>query len=430
MKKSFFRYVALAVACVMLGSGIAFSVNTGAQAETTTVVVTSPFTEAIAAVHDSVVGVNNYQQVRSYNYGNGNSFGFGYGYGFGRGGNSEVTTTEKLYATGSGTVIAEGYVLTNYHVVEDSTRVSVTVSHDDGSDADEYEAELVAYDSDLDIAILKAPTLPLAPVELGDSDSLQLGDWAIVIGNPLSDTFAGTCTVGIVSGLNRSISSSNSTTDRYGLRTTKTNTMIQIDAAINSGNSGGGMFSVDGKLMGIPTLKYSSSGTSTTASVESIGMCIPINSCKELIEKVLSGEITSQDAASATDEDASTESSSIDMTGKPRIGITMSSLSSSSSLATAVSYGYLPNGVIVHEVTEGSPAEAAGIKAYDIIVDVDGTAITSASQIQSIVASHKLGDTLELKIYRVDIENATSYSALANGEYIDVTVTLAMVDSL
>ena len=436
MKRSrrILSYVALAVACVMIGSGITMGLNNNtAAAESTTVVYTSPFTAAIAQVRDSVVGVSNYQTVRSSSYGNGyGNFGFGYGYGFGNGGNggngnNEITTTEKLYATGSGTVIATGYVLTNYHVVEDASSLKVTVSHDDGSDADEYDAELVAYDETLDIAILYSADLPLDPVTLGDSDSLQVGDWAIVIGNPLSETFSGTVTAGIVSGLNREISSSSSTTDRYGLKTTKTNTMIQIDAAINSGNSGGGMFSVTGELMGIPTLKYSSSGSSTTASIESIGMCIPINSCKELINKVLSGEITSTSTESTS---SSTTSGSIDMTGKPRMGISMNSMSSSG-YSSAVSAGYLPNGVLVHTVEEDSPAAKAGIQPYDIIVDVNGTAITSASQIQQLVAACNAGDTLQVKIYRVEnLENAQYISDLGDGEYIDVEVTLAVVDSL
>ena len=233
--------ISLAVACVMLGSGAAMALTsvTSAQAETTTVVVTSPFTAAIAEVKDSVVGINNYQIVRySNSYGNwGNFFGFGYGYGYGNGrdngrGQQQPSTQEVLAGTGSGVVIAEGYVLTNQHVVEDATSLKIALATEDGT-TEEVDAVLVASDANLDIAIVYAPTLKLKPVALGDSDSLVVGDWAICIGNPLGNDFYGTVTTGIVSALNRAISSSSY--DKYGRKETTTNTMIQTDAAIQTG---------------------------------------------------------------------------------------------------------------------------------------------------------------------------------------------------
>ena len=419
--------VALAAACVMLGSGLTASLThvTAAQAETQTIIVTSPFTQAIAEVRQSVVGVNNYQNVRYNNYPNGwGSYFFGYGYGFGNDrGNNEPQTQEVLAGTGSGTVIADGYVLTNYHVVEDNARLTVSVSDYDTGEIRTCDAELVAYDDTLDIAVVYAPDMKLPAVKLGDSDSLLVGDWAICIGNPLGENFFGTVTTGIVSAMNRSVSSSSY--DKYGRRETITNTMIQTDASINNGNSGGGMFAVTGELMGIPTLKYSGSSY-TTASVEGIGMCIPINVAKPLIEEVLSGKIATPEMKPA--ESAAAASTGNDLTGRPRLGITIKSISAQS---TAVLTGALPKGVYVGSVDENGPAAQAGMEAADIIVDVDDTVITSVSQLQEILASHKEGDTLAIKVYRVPgLADLPANESIPDGSYIDLQVTLAVIDDV
>ena len=248
-----------------------------------------------------------------------------------------------------------------------------------------------------------------------------MGDWAICIGNPLGEQLAGTTTVGIVSALNREVSST--TTDKYGLRGTVTNTMIQVDAAINSGNSGGGMFSVNGELMGIPTLKYTGSAFSGN-TVEGIGMCIPINAAKPLIEDVLSGKVTGNATAGAnTNASGNTDL----LNGKPRMGITITGINTAS---TAVRTGQLPNGVYVTEVEEGSPAAEAGMQAADIIVDADNTVITSTSQLQEIIAEKNAGDTVEIKVYRVPgLADLTDADEIPEGEYITMTVTLEVVDS-
>lgn len=392
-------YLAIALVITMVGFAAFNSFGAKAESGTTdtanTVVVTSPFTEAIKEVKSSVVGVSNYQMVR---YSTGGSWSWGFGYDRG-----ESTTQEVEAATGSGVVIAEDTVLTNFHVVEDASSLKVTTGDD------EFDATLLAYDENLDVAILKADGLNLPAVTLGDSDSLQVGDWAICIGNPLGEQLAGTTTVGIVSALNREVSST--TTDKYGLRGTVTNTMIQVDAAINSGNSGGGMFSVNGELMGIPTLKYTGSAFSGN-TVEGIGMCIPINAAKPLIEEVLSGKVTGN-----TDL----------LNGKPRMGITITGINTSSA---AVRSGQLPNGVYVTEVEEGSPAAEAGMQAADIIVDADNTVITSTSQLQEIIAEKSAGDTVEIKVYRVPgLADLTDADEIPEGEYITMTVTLEVVDS-
>lgn len=404
-------YLAIALVITMVGFAAFNSFGAKAESGTTdtanTVVITSPFTEAIKEVKSSVVGVSNYQMVR---YSTGGSWSWGFGYDRG-----ESTTQEVEAATGSGVVIAEDTVLTNFHVVEDASSLKVTTGDD------EFDATLLAYDENLDVAILKADGLNLPAVTLGDSDTLQVGDWAICIGNPLGEQFAGTTTVGIVSALNREVSST--TTDKYGLRGTVTNTMIQVDAAINSGNSGGGMFSVNGELMGIPTLKYTGSAFSGN-TVEGIGMCIPINAAKPLIEDVLSGKVTGNATAGAnTNASGNTDL----LNGKPRMGITITGINTSSA---AVRSGQLPNGVYVTEVEEGSPAAEAGMQAADIIVDADNTVITSTSQLQEIIAEKGAGDTVEIKVYRVPgLADLTDADEIPEGEYITMTVTLEVVDS-
>ena len=404
-------YLAIALVITMVGFAAFNSFGAKAESGTTdtanTVVVTSPFTEAIKEVKSSVVGVSNYQMVR---YSTGGSWSWGFGYDRG-----ESTTQEVEAATGSGVVIAEDTVLTNFHVVEDASSLKVTTGDD------EFDATLLAYDENLDVAILKADGLNLPAVTLGDSDSLQVGDWAICIGNPLGEQFAGTTTVGIVSALNREVSST--TTDKYGLRGTVTNTMIQVDAAINTGNSGGGMFSVNGELMGIPTLKYTGSAFSGN-TVEGIGMCIPINAAKPLIEDVLNGKVTGNATAGAsTNASGNTDL----LNGKPRMGITITGINTAS---TAVRTGQLPNGVYVTEVEEGSPAAEAGMQAADIIVDADNTVITSTSQLQEIIAEKNAGDTVEIKVYRVPgLADLTDADEIPEGEYITMTVTLEVVDS-
>lgn len=425
-KKHLIGYTAVATACIMIGSAATLAMNPVASAEdnTQTVVVTSPFTQAIHSVRDSVVGVSNYQRVR---YRTGGSwedyFGgyFGYGNG-GRNNNSSIQEQEVLAGTGSGVVVGKDYVLTNYHVVDGSTSLKVTVSNGSTEEPTEYDATLVAYDENLDVAVVHVPNLNLDPVPLGDSDSLQVGDWAICIGNPLGEQFSGTVTTGIVSALDRAVSSDS--VDKYGRRETITNTMIQTDAAINSGNSGGGLFSVSGELMGIPTLKYTGSAYSK-ATVEGIGMAIPINAAKPLIEDVLSGNI---DAANKPSEQTTASSVSGDLTGKPRLGVTIAGINTSSA---AVRNGDLPNGVYIKEVEKNGPADKAGMIAGDIIVDVDDNVITSTSQLQEIISGHREGDELNIKVYRVPgMTTLDGNEEIPDGEYVDLKVTLAVVDDI
>ncbi len=410
--------VALALSCIMIGSTMNLALDARAEDPVTTVIHTSPFTAAIKEVRDSVVGVSNYQEVTYSDYGSGfGGFYFGFGYGYGNREEEEPETREELASTGSGVVIGEDFVLTNYHVVEDASSLKVTVT-DDAGETTEFPASLVAYDENLDAAIVYAPDLNLKPVTLGDSDALLVGDWAICIGNPLG--FTKTTTAGIVSALGRGIESE--AFDKYGRKETITNAMIQVDAAINSGNSGGGMFSVTGELMGIPTLKYTGNYWSGS-TVENIGMCIPINAVKPLIEKVLSGEI---EAIAPEVKDEETESTN-DLKGKPRLGVSIANVNTRS---RAAQLGQIPDGVFITEVEAGSPAEKAGILVGDIVVDVNDKVITDTQQLIDEVGKYGVGDVLKVKVYRAEgLANITANEDAPDGEYIDLEVTLAIMES-
>ena len=423
--------IALALVCVLAGTAIG-SVRPAAEAET--VVLTSPFTEAIAKVRDSVVGVYNYQIMNRY--GNGNDwsgfgfnpwdfFGYGYGYGNGNGrgngnGNGSGRSEEEVkYASGSGVVIAKEYVLTNYHVIEGSSSLKISVG---GDDSNLYEATAAATDPDKDLAVLHVPGLPVAPVELGDSDQLVVGDWAINIGNAIG--FTGTVTAGIISALDREIESDNTTTDRFGWKTAVKNTMIQTDAAINSGNSGGGMFNTAGQLVGIPTLKYSGTRYSSGAAVESIGMCIPINEAKDLIAQALNGQgnVTAE-TPEAGDASADSGSAQGGRVGKPRIGVTVGDLHAN---------GSVPNGAYVSGVEEGSPAEKAGIKPGDIIVALNDEATADTNALMNAMEPFSAGDTVKITVWRpTDVSDAENGMITATGNYIEgLEVTLAMLDNV
>ena len=410
--------IALALVCVFAGTVIG-ATQPAANAEEK-VVLTSPFTEAIAKVRDSVVGVNNYQIVNN-NYGGYDNFGGyfpwsyfgGYGNGYGNYGyNQPESSQEVKYGSGSGVVIAKEYVLTNYHVVEGAHSLKISLDEDEKN---LYDATVVASDADKDVAVLHVPGLQLEPVELGNSDDLVIGDWVVCIGNPIG--FTGTATAGIVSGLNREIASENSTLDKYGRNSQIVNSMIQTDAAINSGNSGGGMFNTAGQLVGIPTLKYSGTRYSSNAAVESIGMCIPINEAKDVIEAALNGEGTTAEQANPENN----ESAGGDLKGKPRMGVTVSTVKDTR--------GQLPRGVYIEEVEKDSPAEAAGLQEGDIMVEVNGQVITSVSEEVEIIGKLKEGDEVAVKVFRpaqVYGDGRISYE----GEYVDLTVKLAMVDSI
>ena len=273
---------------------------------------------------------------------------------------TSVTTNYFGYETqaaaaGSGFIITEdGYILTNYHVVEDSN--SITVTTYDGSS---YDAALIGYDASNDIAVLKIEAEGLSPVIFGDSDELVVGQDVLAIGNPLGElTFS--LTRGIVSALNREITLSGNLRMK----------LIQTDCAINAGNSGGALFNYYGEVVGITNAKYSGSGRET--SVDNIGFAIPVNTVLGIVEQIMtSGQISS-----------------------PYIGVTVSNVSED-----LLAYG-VPAGANINSVTEDSPAAEAGLQERDVITAVDGQSISSFDALSDCIRSHKAGDTLKLSVYR------------------------------
>ena len=263
----------------------------------------------------------------------------------------------------------DGYILTNYHVVEGSNSIKVTTY-----DGTSYDAQLIGYDESNDIAVLKIDATDLTPVVLGDSDTLNVGDSVVAIGNPLGElTFS--LTTGVVSALDRPVTLSTGTTMN----------LIQTDCAINSGNSGGALFNLYGEVIGITNAKYSSSGSSSEASIDNIGFAIPIDQVRSIFESIITnGYIV-----------------------KPYIGVTVSDVSSESQ-----SYG-LPQGAAVRSVTENGPAAEAGLQENDIITAVNGETITGSNDLVKLVKASAAGDTLELTVYR---QGQTTTLTLTVGE--------------
>lgn len=425
MKKLFTFALILVLVVTAVGSALAMTNDEARQAAASVVntttdqsLISSPFISVIQSVKPSVVGINNYQ---NYTYSNVNPY-YGFGsFGFGFGGYddysgrrpSQKESVEKLAATGSGVVVYDGIVVTNYHVVDGASRLSISTL----AEEEEYEATLITYDEAADVAVLYAPELDLTPVPLGDSDQLQVGEWAICIGNPLSEALRGTTTVGTISALDRQIDST-TTTDKYGLKRTVTNSMIQTDAAINSGNSGGGLFNVLGQLMGIPSQKYSGSYYSGT-TIEGIGLAIPINTAKPLIEeaivKVLTGTVSTSGKQNNDSKSASSD--------RPTLGVMIRAINANNH--QGVYAGRLPSGLLISEITENSPAAVAGLQANDIIVEANGELTTSTNSLQSILSTLSYDDTIHIKVYRAEgLAEAQYVSDIGNGTYIDFDVVL------
>ncbi len=260
-------------------------------------------------------------------------------------------------AAGSGFILSEdGYILTNYHVIEDSSTITATLY-----DGTSYNASVVGYDESNDVAVLKVDAQGLSPVVIGDSDNINVGDPVVAIGNPLGElTFS--LTGGRVSALNREITLSGGVTMD----------LLQTDCAINSGNSGGALFNLYGEVIGITNAKYSGSGSSGAASIDNIGFAIPINQVRGIVQSIIEKGYIS----------------------KPYIGVQVLTVSTE-----AVGYG-LPAGASVQSVTEDGPAEAAGLLVNDIITAVDGEPVSSSSELVKVVQAAKVGDEMVFSVYR------------------------------
>lgn len=305
--------------------------------------------EAVAEkVTPSVVGIRTTTSVRSF-----------------FGGSNEST------GEGSGVVYsADGYIITNYHVIsgavtnKSGSKVEVFT---DTLDSKSYEATVVGYNISTDLAVIKIDAKGLTPVEFSDSSKLKVGQYVITVGNPGGLEFMDSVTYGVISGLNRVVSSDS------GVK------LIQTDAAINPGNSGGALVNTKGQLVGINSSKI------VSEEFEGMGFAIPSNTvaeiCKSIIEKQNDPE--------------------------PYIGVTISEKYTASVLKY---YGY-PSGAVISSVADGSPADSAGLAKGDIITEFDGTEITEYSMFDSLLQKCKPDDKVNIKIYR-------------NGRYYTTTVTV------
>ena len=278
------------------------------------------------------------------------------------------TTTSA--ASGSGFVLTQdGYIVTNYHVIEDAVNdssVSIEVSFANG---DKYTATLVGGEQDNDVAVLKIDATGLQPVTLGDSDQLVVGESVYTIGNPLGElTYS--LSNGLVSALDRLITTSS--TNANGQTETTTLNVLQTNCDINPGNSGGPLFDSYGNVVGIVTAKYTQ--TSSGVSAEGLGFALPINDVKEIINDLIEHGY---------------------VTGKPYLGIQVRNVSSE-----AQAYG-ISAGAAVVSVAEGSCAQEAGLQVNDIIIAIDDTAIDSSSALTAALSSnYKAGDTVTLTVVR------------------------------
>lgn len=259
-------------------------------------------------------------------------------------------------SAGSGFIISgDGYVVTNYHVIEGASKVTVILY-----DSKEYEAQVVGFDSANDIAMLKIEAEGLQAATLGSSDDLIVGDQVVAIGNPLGE-LTSTLTVGFVSAKDRSISSEGALIN-----------MIQTDAAINPGNSGGPLFNMKGEVVGITTAKYSGT-TSSGASIEGIGFAIPIDDVAKKISDLKEyGYVTGA-----------------------YLGVMVHDMDQSTA-----EYFNLPMGAYVKEVTKGSCAEKAGVQAKDIIIAVGDYPVSSLNGLSRALEKFQGGETTTITVWR------------------------------
>ena len=269
---------------------------------------------------------------------------------------------------GSGVIISsDGYILTCAHVVDGASTITVTIDDKD------YTATLVGEDTTSDVAVIKIDATGLTPATVGDSDSLKVGQSVMAVGNPLGE-LGGTVTGGMISALNRSVTI-------QGTSSTNTMSLIQMDASVSPGNSGGGLFNMNGELIGIVNAKSSSS------DAEGLGFAIPINDAIEVAQQLLENGY---------------------VTGRPYLGITYLGVEDAQ---TAAQLGVNAYGVYVVEVVKGGPAERAGLQSGDRIVSIDGTEIASKDDLSALMQKHTAGDTLNITIAR-------------NGQMQTVSVTL------
>lgn len=284
------------------------------------------------------------------------------------------TQTSTAEASGSGIIISDdGYILTNNHIVatsssesyyevSEATKITVTLFNDETK----YEAKIIGTDEQTDLAVIKIEKSGLSKAEFADSDNIKVGEFAMAVGNPLGMQSSITC--GVISAVNREV------TDSDG----KKFTLIQTDAAINSGNSGGALVNNEGKVVGINTLKLSGTG------IEGMGFAIPINATTDITSQLIQ----------------------YSKVKRPYIGISGMDLTENTAKANK-----LVVGIYVKAVDDFSAGEKAGIKIGDVIIEADGKKITKMDELNEIKNSHQIGDEMKIKINR-------------NGQEKDLTITL------
>ena len=315
---------------------------------------TNPIPDIVEQVSAGVLGVINYAYVR------------------------EFGGTYVEQATGSAFMIStDGYIITNAHVVEDADAVAVTFA-----DGTELDAEIVGMDKSMDVAVLKVEGENLHALKLGDSDAVRVGEFAIAIGDPTGRELAGTTTFGIIGATAREVNIDG-----------RTNTYLQTDAAVNPGNSGGPLLNMAGEVIGITSAKtvtasYDEFGNAISA--EGLGFAIPINDAMKIVSQLITrGYVL-----------------------RPGIGVSIVTWDALS----AQKYETV-EGMLVYTVTKDGPADEAGLRPNDIIVEVDGTPVPTQDEFVAHVKAKTVGDTLELKVWRA-------------GEYFDTTLTIGDLNTM
>ena len=355
-KRPGLKIAALALVCALLGGavggGVAWAAMNGVRGESTISVSNRPATEVVIqtvdgvkAMSDAEVYAANVNSVVSINV-------------TGTSGTNFFGQPVQTASAGSGFILTpDGYIVTNYHVVENAETVKVSLYN-----GDEYNARYVGGDEEYDIAVIKIEGSELPAVTLGDSSALNVGDHVLAIGNPLGElTFS--MSGGMVSSVNRAINVDGTPFN-----------MIQTDTSINSGNSGGPLFNQYGEVVGIVSAKYSSSAGG--ASVEGLGFAIPMNDVVAMIQDIMTNGY---------------------ITNKPYLGITGGSMTEQ----MAAQYRYdISTGVFVYSVEEGGAADRAGLKMGDVILKVDDNEIKTMEDLTSVKKQYAAGDTSTLTIYR------------------------------
>lgn len=325
--------------------------------------------DIVKKVAPSVVGVQaTFKMPNNYNY----NYGFGM---FGNGNSGNGDNSGSMTGVGTGIIMREdGYIVTNAHVIYDSeygcgetTSVEIRMSDEETT----YDAKVVAYDIETDLAVLKVDQTGLTAAEFGDSDQCQVGDAVVAIGNPLGLELQNTVTCGIISALNRKVTIND-----------KTMTLIQTDTAINNGNSGGPLINSSGQVVGINSAKMSSSVSSSGATIEGIGFAIPMTEAREIVDDLINyGYVT----------------------GRPQLGISCQDVSE------AVSQAYnLPIGAYVISVTDGGAAAEAGLQVGDVITAINDNKIETTEELNNYKNEYNAGDTVTLTIVRNGQEQKVS----------------------